>query len=862
MQSTMSEPSNGGVVGAACDHVRALRPKRSTLRRLLAPLNSADSERATDLAVGLALAVGAARLMTVDGGAFDSWAAHAREIGQDIAAKDPGARKSLDKVLALVPHDRRDRWLAELNDCAATGMFALTELYSEFIASRQREATRRAHRQHDKIGGRELRLATQYFTPNDLSYAIVSHTLQGTIGDSSPSHFALLVDPACGTGNLLLVGLHNLTHRWEAAGLAVPDAAVVATRCIRGYDLDQTVARICNLALEVEARILGGMGIETGHEITWGNSRDSIGFLNADLPLISEIKAAEGRVALVTNPPFLGRRLMSAELKGFLNDKFPLAGNELCAAFVQGSINAIKPGDAAGFVSQTAWMHLTSYESLRRDLLRRAGIHWFCDIGPGAFDRLSGEKARVALLTLIKGQTDLQGRVLDLNAAAERDRSELLFDPEGFETLAPEPSAIRSFPGVRFVLGIDERLATAFAELARYGNFATPMQGTSTGDNETFVALWWASESWSEEWVLASKGGAHARWAGHDHHLVRWGVDGDGLTAKGAAIRNATKIRTADIVYSDTGSGGMNARVRREGQVFIAGGPAVSVDTGLVEAHLAFLNSRLASAFVEVLSPKLVTTPGVLAEIPCAAEILDDEVLASLGRQALHAKAQRIRSSMPAPMWTTEPSTDSLLASAQASYVRDIKLEMALLDAERQIDSRVAEYYRIQPSQLHRFTGEQRPPEVDLSNIKELDHRVKGMLGPNRQFQGDRAGRHYSSGGVVDSLARATGATVAGIGEHLLASWDHLHHTRALYIEDALHTRVLRHVWRAGKSLKLSDVESLLSDQSGCLPFDLNGWLRRRFTDRQRAIFPGLTMPPDEAIAPEPPKPILLAYGF
>lgn len=848
---------------SACNHLRASgRPSRSLLRRVLLPLDRATADERTELLVGLAVAAGTARVLPPHGSAVDSWVSRAREVGQGLAAADPAAQVAFGRVIQLAAAHGLEEWLRDLNECATESMFVLTELYSEFIESRQRAATGRAHRLQDKIEGRELRLATQYFTPGDLGHALVSQTVDAAIGSSSPSRLALLVDPACGTGNLLLVGLHELTHRWQSLGLEPSDAVAAASQRIRGYDLDRTVARICRLALETEARVLGGAGFGAGFQITWGEEDDSLGFLRTDVPLASEIEVAEGRVALVTNPPFLGRRLMSRHVKAFLSRQFPLAGNELCAAFVQRTIEALGTDDAAGFVSQTAWMHLSSYESLRTELLESAGIYWFCEIGTGAFDRLSGEKARVALITLVKGATDLRGHVLDLDREL-RTRSEALWNPKAFRKPAPSPDVIRTFPGVRFVMGIDERLANAFAQFPRYGDFATPMQGTSTGANDVFVRLWWTSDAWSEDWALASKGGAHARWAGHDHHLVRWGVDGDGLTADGAALRNATKIDLAQIVYSDTGSGGLNARHRREGQIFIAGGPGIVVGTGVADSHLAFLNSRLASALIQTLSPKLVTTPGVLGELPCPADIVDDQVLAALGRRAWKAKEQRVRETMPAPTWIVEPqSVEGFTQAACALFVRDVETELESLAAEDRIDSRIAEYFEIEPTELTGLTRERRPPGFDLSSVGALDRRIASMLGPSRVFKGDRAGRGYSAGGVVDSLVRATGASATTVAETLVESWKGLEATRLLYLEDVLHSVVLGQVWRAGGVLPVSELLSLMSDEARCLPFELGSWLRQRLPERQTMIFPRLEVTADAIKAPNPPKPVRLAYGY
>ena len=58
------------------------------------------------------------------------------------------------------------------------------------------------------------------------------------------------------------------------------------------------------------------------------------------------------------------------------------------------------------------------------------------------------------------------------------------------------------------------------------------------------------------------------------------------------------------MVFSDTGTAGLNVRVLLDNQIFIASGPGIRITDGNEYAHLALLNSRLASYCVRIMSPK------------------------------------------------------------------------------------------------------------------------------------------------------------------------------------------------------------------------------------------------------------------
>ena len=182
---------------------------------------------------------------------------------------------------------------------------------------------------------------------------------------------------------------------------------------------------------------------------------------------------------------------------------------------------------------------------------------------------------------------------------------------------------------------------------SKYGEFASCMQGTSTGNNKDFVKFIWELPS-SADWKLVSKGGGFSKWIGLNYHIVKWGKNGSLIKEnKGSALRNIEHIPYSDIVYSDTGTLGLNARRRLNDQVFIASGPGIRIKYGNALCHLGFLNSRFASLWIKNTCPKLTISAGYIEGIPTSPEILCSDVISEHAQKCLESKRNIIEHKLP-----------------------------------------------------------------------------------------------------------------------------------------------------------------------------------------------------------------------
>ncbi|HBN05952.1 MAG TPA: hypothetical protein DD434_09225, partial [Bacteroidales bacterium] len=64
-------------------------------------------------------------------------------------------------------------------------------------------------------------------------------------------------------------------------------------------------------------------------------------------------------------------------------------------------------------------------------------------------------------------------------------------------------------------------------------------------------------------------------------YCVKWGTDGEFIKSQpGSAIRNAAYFEETELVFSDTGTAGLNVRVLLPGQLFVASGPGIRLKYG------------------------------------------------------------------------------------------------------------------------------------------------------------------------------------------------------------------------------------------------------------------------------------------
>lgn len=407
-----------------------------------------------------------------------------------------------------------------------------------------------------------------------------------------------IVDPCAGGGNFLVECLEFMCAQCNETKNNFLQKVIWNVTKLYGYDIDRHITRIAlvNIRLRVLA-ILNHKNEEISFEI-WEyicpnifrslQSDDICGALSTDNQTVvnilngnkTSIDSALGNADIIlTNPPFATIKGMLSEQKVFLKKNYPDANCDMCVSFFDAIYKMLKPKGICGIVSQNSWMHLKTFKKIRERITSQYCIYKIVNLGAGAFQDLSGEKSNVSLLILGKEFIhDNMIGVLNLNELSFREKIKSITTEKKYIYLPQKE--INNINGYDFTEKGTLNSIRLNKEL--YKDIAVPMQGTSTGNAEELVGYFWEHFN-DSDWVMVSNGGGYCRWQGLNNRVVKWGKDSEYIkNQKGSALRNVKYFPVTQMVYSDTGTAGLNVRVLLDNQIFIASGPGIRIIKGTI----------------------------------------------------------------------------------------------------------------------------------------------------------------------------------------------------------------------------------------------------------------------------------------
>ena len=326
------------------------------------------------------------------------------------------------------------------------------------------------------------------------------------------------------------------------------------------------------------------------------------------------------------------------------------------------------------------------------------------------------------------------------------------------------------------------------------------MQGTSTGNNADFVKFAWEVNG-SPDWKLVSKGGGFSKWAGLNYYKVHWGENAEIIKAnKGSALRNIDKIPTTQLVYSDTGSLGLNVRVLKENQVFIASGPGIQVLKGDKYAHLAFLNSKIATFLLKLINPKFTISAGYISKIPVAHSILDSSLIAEQSKACLVLKEKYLQKKLPNfefqhINYSAIKNLDSFL---EKLIIEDAESDYQRLFLESKIELEIRKQYNFNSKELNEvksvvgespFLNKKKSLKVDSEKLDLLlaTNIDLNCLSTSRTINGYSVG----SESVFEDLSNKLDVNPKPIFDFIKKNVAQFKNTKSKYFNDLLHKIIL-----------------------------------------------------------------------
>lgn len=515
-----------------------------------------------------------------------------------------------------------------------------------------------------------------------------------------------LCDPACGSGHILVYAFDLLFEIYQEEGYFPEDVpALILQNNLFGMEIDGRAAEIAKFALEMKARekdpaffekkidanvtVLEPVAFEPGVLSGAGPIAGTAGLLDAFehmtevgslyVPAPGDMAAVDNAIAsfseddllgagilkklrtmknvlealsrrvdcVVANPPYLAFKKFNDWMSTWARRNYPITSKDLFSMFIErNAIFAVANGEI-GIMSPFVWMSLTSYESLRVQLLSSKTITTFIELEYSGFE---GATVPICTFTLCNSHcAGFEGtyiRLADFPGPKQQSPKalEAIRDVHCNWRYVADQQSFFSLPSVQIAYWA----TTADLEAYRLGEplraVARPRQGLVTGCNDAFMRVWWepalstqlfnagsrleASES-GKKWFPANKGGSFRKWYGNRGYVVNWRNDGEDIKAfvdddgrQRSRPQNAEYYFQEGITWGTTSSAELSMRYVPGGSISEHKGSMCfsSVHTDLL-LMLGLCNSSLVKRLLKVLAPTIDFGEGALGSLPVVEQI-------------------------------------------------------------------------------------------------------------------------------------------------------------------------------------------------------------------------------------------------
>jgi len=344
--------------------------------------------------------------------------------------------------------------------------------------------------------------------------------------------------------------------------------------------------------------------------------------------------------AVVANPPYMGQGNMNGDLKDYINHHYTISKSDLMTVFMEVGIKMLIENGQFGMINLPSWMFLSSYETLRKKLLKDNFISSLIHNGRGVFGSDFGSVSFCIEKKSVNSRKGVYRRLFKNHVKVDSVlEKEVLFLNKDFGYFISDQTFFSKIPGTPIAYWLTKRMISKF-ENKKIESICSPRTGMSTSDNERFLRAWFElkidnisfntlkhleTKSNAKKWYPVQRGGGFRKWYGLNTDVVNWENDGKEIKDYAAqlyksysrTIKNISYYFREGISWSYITSGSTSFRTFPSGNLILNAGPACYFDDSNYRAYtLGFLNSKLTNTFLKILTPTINFDSGPISKIP------------------------------------------------------------------------------------------------------------------------------------------------------------------------------------------------------------------------------------------------------
>ena len=324
---------------------------------------------------------------------------------------------------------------------------------------------------------------------------------------------------------------------------------------------------------------------------------------------------------VVTNPPYLPGN-SNPVLKSYLEKHYKDSKSDLFAAFIERCVAFTDEKCFTGMITQHAWMFLSSFEELRKKLIKKYFIDSMAHLGARAFEEIGGEVVQVTAFEINHAKHDtLNGTFVRLVEVKDAKEKEKIFI-SGILRSTASSTTYTQMPGYIIAYWMRESTLKLF-DNSRLSDFGSQKTRIVTGKNDEFLRFWFEVSNLKlfkgKKWIPYSKGGVAIRYYGNYELVINYENDGEKIKEfPGFQGASDAYYYLPGLTWSELSSNNIAFRLLPEGFICDKIGPQLLLND-FRDTHkylLGCLNSKVIKHFLSFISPTLSFNWSALSKLP------------------------------------------------------------------------------------------------------------------------------------------------------------------------------------------------------------------------------------------------------
>ena len=351
-------------------------------------------------------------------------------------------------------------------------------------------------------------------------------------------------------------------------------------------------------------------------------------------PLVRQaILLAKKYDVVITNPPYMAP---TAKQKPYVQNHYGDSKSDLFAVFMERCHYLTKKDAYQAMITMHSWMFLSSFEKLRKKLLKQNTIINMAHLGARAFEDIGGEVVQTSSFIVynqnIIGYKSSFKRLVDYNSQDEKEINYFLSN----NLFVQKASDFNKIPGSPIGYWLSKNVFNIFSLGSPLNQFGVLTNGMFTCDNNRFLKKWYEvsdikifykcssqKESINSDlkWYPYNKGGDFRKWYGNHLYVIDFEKFGEEISlfrkkrGQSASFPGQSYYFKESISWSLVSSYKFGARFYPKGFVFDIGGSSFFPDKHF-KYILGFLTSNVATNLLNILNPTMNFQIGDVSKIP------------------------------------------------------------------------------------------------------------------------------------------------------------------------------------------------------------------------------------------------------